>query len=314
MIESGNKGLYGNLGIDVRFTIPGNPESKSIEAFWDYCISEFEKSFVSWIGNDIESRPEIFKNMDNKVLARKYGNKFPTWDEFCEKLNKFIQYYNNKVRESLVNIDGDKFSPIEAYNQVEHLIPSRLELEHKMVDPYFEMRVVQKSMIEKNGILYWHPIFASLVGTKIGIYYDEKNLREITICNDRGQKHMEKAIAIDPGLQSGDDFKALIENNRRVKLGKLCYLALCDVSGAQKIEKMLKILSDELLPLSNSQQLEYEEVKYLSFDDALNAVAGEDEGRPPVESEKCEVESDSSDEDKDMIASLKEDIAGMFGG
>jgi hypothetical protein len=83
--------------------------------------------------------------------------------------------------------------------------------------PYIETRVVQRSMIEMNGILYWHPIFASIIGKKSGIYYDEKHLQEITICNEAGQIHPEKAIAINPGLQSGDDLSALIENNRRVR-------------------------------------------------------------------------------------------------
>ena len=91
MIESGNKGLYLNLGIEPHFTIPGNPEAKSIEAFWGYCIAPFEKSFSSWIGNKLENRPEVFKNMDNKTLVRKFGEKFPTWDEFCEGI------YQNKI-------------------------------------------------------------------------------------------------------------------------------------------------------------------------------------------------------------------------
>ena len=86
MIESGDKGLYANIGMEIHFTIPKNPESKSIEPFWDFCIGNFEKSFISWIGNKPENRPEIFKNMDNKTLVRKYGDKFPTWENFCDRL------------------------------------------------------------------------------------------------------------------------------------------------------------------------------------------------------------------------------------
>jgi hypothetical protein len=253
--------------------------------------------------------------MDNRTLARKYGDKFPTWDEFCEKLDKYIAYYNAKQRAYLQTIDGEKLTPIEAYNQVEHIIPNKIELNSKCRDPYIEPKVVQRSMIEKNGILYWHPTFTSLIGTKIGIYYDEKNLREIAICNDRGQIHPEMAIAIDPGLQSGDDLSALIENNKRVKIGKLCYLALCDVSGAQKIEKMLRVVSSEFLPLSNTKQLEYDDIRYLSFDDALESIAGEIvEAEIEVISSAIEHKpQEKSEEDEALIEELKKDMEGMFG-
>ncbi|MCL2065147.1 MAG: Mu transposase C-terminal domain-containing protein [Candidatus Cloacimonetes bacterium] len=307
MLESGDKGLYGNLGIDYHFTIPGNPESKSIEAFWNYCVAPFEKSFSSWIGNKPENRPAIFNGMDNKTLVRKYGEKFSTWNEFCERLDRYIDYYNNKVRASLVTIDGEQLTPIQAYNQLEYTVPNQTELLSKMRDPYIEMRTVQRSVLEKNGILYWHPSFASMIGKKVGIYYDEKNLNELTIVNERGQIHLEKAIAINPGLQSGNDFTALIENNRRVKIGKLFYLSLTDVSGAMKVEKMLKTVSKELLPLSNSK--ETDEVKYLNFDDALDAIAGEceeTEDIPALENQDIETDdTEMTDEEKELRESLK---------
>jgi hypothetical protein len=307
MLMDGDKGLYENMGIKVHFTIRGNLESKSIEPFWNYCIAPFEKSFPSWIGNKPENRPEIFKNYDNKTLARKYSHMFPTWDEFCEKLEKYVNYYNNKPRELLVTIDGEKQSPLQAYNQLEHKFPNKVELLSKMRDPYIETRVIQRSIIEKNGILYWHPTFASQIGKKIGIYYDEKNLHEITICNEKGQIYPEKSIAVDPGLQSGDDLTTMIENNRRVKAGKLCYLSLCDVSGVTKIEKMLKTITSELLPLSNTKQLKYEEVKYLSFDEALDAIAGECRDIAEIK----EHESNENNENE-LFVTLKEDIEGLF--
>ena len=210
----------------------------------------------------------------------------------------------------MVTIDGDLLSPIEAYNQVEHVIPSQMEIKNKMLYPYIETRVVQRSVIEKNGVLYWHPMFASLIGKRIGIYYDERNIREVLICNERGQIHPEKAVAIDPGLQSGDDLSALIENNRRVKIGKLFYLALCDVTGAMKVEKMLKLVSNELLPLSNTKQLAYDDIKYLSFEEALDSVAGKEE----ITADENQAEITTiSEYDDEVREELKHDIAGMFG-
>ncbi|MCL2064763.1 MAG: Mu transposase C-terminal domain-containing protein [Candidatus Cloacimonetes bacterium] len=256
--------------------------------------------------------------MDSKTLVRKFGEKFPTWDEFTEKLDKYVEYWNNKPRASLVTIEGEQLSPLQAYTQVEHVIPNKTELLSKMLYPYIEMRTVQRSMIEKNGVLYWHPSFASMIGQKVGIYYDEKNLYEITVCNARGQIHPEKAIAIDPGLQSGDDLTALIENNRRAKIGKLYYLALSDVAGAMKTEKMLKLLSKELLPLSNTK--EAEDIKYLSFEEALDAISSEYEeinessdSIPALENQSSETyDLEMTDEEKELRESLKKELEWMF--
>jgi len=315
MLLDGKKGLYRDLGIDVHFTIPGNAESKSIEPFWNYCISKFEKSFPSWTGNTKEARPEFFKNIDSKSLALMHGDKFPTWDEFCERLEKYISYWNTKPRASLVTVDEEPLSPMEVYNKVEHYLPSQMLLESQMRNPYFEIRIVQRSMIEKNGILYWHPNFASLIGTKVGILYDEKNLREILICNDRGQIFTEKAIAINPGLQSGDNLDALIETNKRNNIGQLCYLALNTHQGAVRIEKMVNLACKELLPLSNTKLIEHQhDVIYgdFSFDEALDALVVPDDDDSDTALPQA-VGSELSDEEIELREELKKDIAGMFG-
>jgi hypothetical protein len=87
---------------------------------------------------------------------------------------------------------------------------------------------------------------------------------------------------------------------------------------------MLKLIGNELLPLSNSKQLEYEEVKYLSFDEALDSVAGEENDTVESDSD-TEVQSQSQsksaldstefikkDIDDEILQELKLDIAGMF--
>ena len=124
----------------------------------------------------------------------------------------------------------------------------------------------------------------------------------------------EKAIAIDPGLQSGDDMKAMIENNRRNKIGKLCYLSLCDITGAMKIEKMLNTISRELLPISNTKQLEHDDVKYLNFDEALDSIAGCEphEQYKKQESTKSTSQNTVNEVDMELIDELKKDFDGMF--
>jgi hypothetical protein len=107
------------------------------------------------------------------------------------------------------------------------------------------------------------------------------------------------------------DLKALIENNRRNKISKLYYLALTDITGAMKVEKMLNMIGKELLPLSNSKQAD-DEVKYLSFDEALDEIAGEEIPEVNNIEENSREETKHSDVDEELIESLKDDIAGIF--
>jgi len=78
---------------------------------------------------------------------------------------------------------------------------------------------------------------------------------------------------------------------------------------------MLKLLSKELLPLSNTK--EAEDIKYLSFEEALDAIGGEyeeinesSEGIPAVE--KDMQNNSKTDIEQELIDDLKDEIAGLF--
>jgi NH3-dependent NAD+ synthetase len=79
--------------------------------------------------------------------------------------------------------------------------------------------------------------------------------------------------------------------------------------NAQKIEKMLKQVSSELLTLSNTKEAEVG-IKYLNFDDVLDSIAGT-EADELIDNNT--LENEPSDEDKELMQSLMDDIAGMFG-
>jgi hypothetical protein len=78
---------------------------------------------------------------------------------------------------------------------------------------------------------------------------------------------------------------------------------------------MLKIIGTELLPISSLTEKE-PDVKYLSFDDALDSIAGEEEDNDILDSSLSpsnEVKGQNDNaEDKELMKSLKDDIAGMF--
>jgi hypothetical protein len=77
---------------------------------------------------------------------------------------------------------------------------------------------------------------------------------------------------------------------------------------------MLKTITSEILPLSNTKvragqaTLEYEEVKYLNFDEALDAIAGESEDIQ----EDDDKTSSFKNENDELFKSLQEDTEGLF--
>jgi len=77
-----------------------------------------------------------------------------------------------------------------------------------------------------------------------------------------------------------------------------------------RIEKMLKIVSNELLPLSITKQLEYNDIRYLNIYEALDTVAGEEDSDTALPQA---VGSKLSDEEIELREELKKDITGIFG-
>ncbi len=230
MLSKGDKGLYANLGISCRFTIPGNPESKSIEPFWGFCVSMFEKIFPVWIGNNIQNRPDILK-LTNAVLMKRYGKYIPTWEQYDELLQRFIQVWNNRKRGCLVNGRGETLSPQEAYSQVEHKTLPLEELERITKFAYPNPYMVSRGRINVNGILYWHPSFRALEGKNVNAYYDEKNIKEVTIGTEYGEIFQQAAMIVYPGLQVGDDMGAYIEARHQEKVMMSVYAAINEAGG-----------------------------------------------------------------------------------
>ncbi len=246
MIARGDNGLYKNLGISYSFTIPGNPESKMIEPFWGFCVSQFEKAFPVWIGNKIEKRPEVLK-LTNKKLIKKYGKYIPTWEQYEELLKQFIEIWNNRKRSVLTNGKGESMSPLEAYTETTITIPSQEKLDRIMKFPYPSMAKVNRGEIFVNGIYYSHPIFMALQNRQVQYFYDERDITEVTIASEFGEVFEEKAKIVYPALQVGDDMASYIETKHREKIGRSVYSALDGVSSVKGMHRALAESSENTI-------------------------------------------------------------------
>ena len=259
LIQEGKIGLYNELGIKYSFTRAYNPESKSIEPFWNFCLSDFEKSFFSYTGRNIEERPEHFKNKNLTVIFRQYGDKIPTWEEYWRLFGEHVERWNNTKRECLESIDGEILTPLEYYEmgKIDGQLPRTMsadKLERIMRDPYIEHVTVRRGEISVGGVRYSHPEFYSLNGEKIGFYFDEINLSEMTIYSTNGMKYTESAKAIPPGYQVGDDMTALIDSQRRNLHGTMAYFTKAGLPEKERNQKSLEMTTEQLI--ANQDELQ----------------------------------------------------------
>jgi len=285
MIMKGDNGLYANLGIKYSFTIPGNAESKMIEPFWGFCVSMFEKAFPVWIGNKIENRHEELR-LTNKRLIKKYSDQIPTWEQYSDLLDQYVNIWNNRKRSVLINGRGEQMSPLEAFSEQTVVIPSKEKLDATMTYKYPQLLMVDRGRINVGGILYSHPSFMALQGRKVAVYYDESNFKELVIGSEHGEVFSEPAKIIYPGLQVGDDMSAYIETKHREKIQKSIYFALesadSDNYNSLLLQSSEDMLSDqeriqtrqkhtERLSIGSTRrnnQVKHEQIKELEYTDA----------------------------------------------
>ncbi|MBR6421969.1 transposase family protein [bacterium] len=95
------------LGIDVRFAIPYNSQTKPIERVFGIFRNYFDKFMPGYVGSDGKKRPDKTKEIELKMAkANRQGDeetpeKLPIlkFDEWTDQVKKFIEIYNHRVFE-----------------------------------------------------------------------------------------------------------------------------------------------------------------------------------------------------------------------
>jgi transposase InsO family protein len=298
-VASGKKGMFEMLGVDVHFTQPYNAKSNSIEAFWNFCLSKFEKKFFSYTGTCAATRPERFKGKLAVDIFRKYGAQIPSWNEYWSRFAQHVEEWNNEKRECLEDLEGNVLSPIE-YILLSGVSTPKLEpavINRIMRDPYLQLRRISRGVIDVNGIKYNHPHFLSIDGQTVGIDYDGCCIDEIRITTLDGSFYVESAKALIPGYQIGDDMAAKKEVNYLAKLGKQTYAYLLDCDERDKMQRALTITTDEILEHADrlNARLKYAKQEALANAETFEAspydfkleTAGRSSSLPSLEEKEC---------------------------
>jgi len=240
MISKGYRGYYEQMGVEQKVkAIPGNSESKQIEPAWGDIFGEWERRQFAFVGKDFSNRPEWLR-MTNLKLMKTYADKIMSWDEYTRSLDEYINEWNNRPRPSLTRADGSVASPIEAYMEWEDSIqkPSLELVEHLNWHP--RKLVVQRDGVYLDGLLYRHPAFGCYLGKSMLVEYDERNRWEAVIATSSGEKLMDPARLVIPGMHMDDEQSVLAMRDRAryEKQLKAVYLARVNQGDAITMQEM----------------------------------------------------------------------------
>lgn len=247
MLKNNDKGLYYNLGIEFHsLTTPGNAEGKTIEAFFGYAISRFEREQFMYVGSNSLERQEHMK-YTNKKLIDKYGDKILLWTEFVATVQDYVDEWNNTPRDFLRNGRGEKVSPKQAYLEFSDSMPkmSKELIESKSFYP--ALTTIQRDGIIINGLLYRHPYCYGRVGEKVKVFYNDKNLYDIEVYSTYGEKWAGKGQLVIPGsyIDQEQTREAIIDRARYEKFCKEMYM-LIRTKKAKTIPEINMLICESL--------------------------------------------------------------------
>ena len=225
LIESGQQGFYRQVGIQqITYSIPGNPESKTIEALWNIIFEDFERAHASFCGKSPERRPEPMQDTPRTIL-KKYGHLIPTWSEFLARISALVEHWNSSPRSCLKDHDGRPCSPLEIVRQEARpiVIPAVSFVEEALT--IFTKVTMQRDGVYLNGNWYDHPARLTYLGKPLLATYNDLDYRYIHLYTPNGQLISHPAEIVDYSCFTDPDqiAKAISSTRRRDKVAIATY-------------------------------------------------------------------------------------------
>ncbi len=263
-IDQGQVGAYRKVGIEkITYSIPGNPESKQIEAIWNYVFEDFERSQAIYLGKSPEKRMEAL-NMPTIKLIEKYGDMIPNWDEFIQQINARIQEWNSSKRAVLKSADGNMMSPLEVmeYFKDEIQIPNP-----GFIDEWLSVPVeakVQRDGIYCAGNWYQHRQSKVHLNKKCLVLFDEMAPETAQIMTENGQLWEGLAELYVPGsyVEEEQIQKAISTARSLEKQGLAVYAGVRSrIPGKLDQKEVNKIAKNTVLEIEGDAHKRRERIK-----------------------------------------------------
>jgi putative transposase len=142
-------------GMEIHFCLPYHGQSKPIERFWRTLHEMFDKYEITYVGSNTNLRPEEMKVFQRTINGiKKFDIELmPTFDAIAERIDHFMQYYNERHHHTGQGMDGK--TPAQAFQ--ENAVPRR-DIPENMKKYIFtrrEIRTIQRNGISIDGMWYY---------------------------------------------------------------------------------------------------------------------------------------------------------------
>lgn len=162
-------GVFGTLGVQVRFTRTYNGKSKArTERYFRTLAEYFCRDVSTYLGSDSTTRPEDAELFFRRIDGKEQRHDVPDWDWMRGNLGAVIEYINNDMpfagAESRAALYSQHLPPAHTIQR-----PSVEELKAALMKG--EVRKVGRNGVKIHGISYWSPELWEFVGRSVKVLY-----------------------------------------------------------------------------------------------------------------------------------------------
>ena len=220
------EGIWRNLGLRVRHTIPYNAQAKPIERFFGTVERDFVQELPGWCGSKLALRPvDILKEQIHQHQAWLKGDAEETpflhIAEFALLFERWL--YEHYLRRPHARLGC---SPLEAYRQEygTPVVPDERTLDLLLLRA--EKRLVRRNGLElfERNRWYWSEKLLGREGTYVEVRWDPRDLGKVLVYTEKGllcEAFNLELSSFHPSLEQLRQYKRMKKLQREVALTHL---------------------------------------------------------------------------------------------
>jgi len=220
------EGIWRNLGIKVRHTIPYNAQAKPIERFFGTVERDFVQELPGWCGSKLDLRPvDILKDQISRHQAWLKGEveetPFLHVSEFALLFEKWL--YRQYLRTPHSRLGH---APLEAYRQEygTPVVPDERTLDLLLMRA--EKRLVRRNGLElfERNRWYWSEKLVGHEGTYVQVRWDPRQLGKVLVYTDKGflcEAFNLELASFHPNLEQLREYKRMKKLQRDITFAHL---------------------------------------------------------------------------------------------
>ena len=220
------EGIWRNLGLRVRHTIPYNAQAKPIERFFGTVERDFIQELPGWCGSKLALRPvDILKDQIRRHQAWLKGEAEETpflhIAEFALLFERWL--YEHYLRRPHARLGC---SPLEAYRQDygTPVVPDERTLDLLLLRA--EKRLVRRNGLElfERNRWYWSEKLLGREGTYVEVRWDPRDLGKVLVYTENGflcEAFNLELSSFHPSLEQLRQYKRMKKLQREVALAQL---------------------------------------------------------------------------------------------